>query len=90
MDIVKEDHGFSEKEKVKITQSEEYKQKMIEALWLHYYNHTLFAKGVISERNYIKMKLLILQREPRGSFRKETAYGLPEGTKSPPEKKEQG
>lgn len=49
-----------------ISQSEEYKQKMIEALWLHYYNRTLFAKGLISERNYSKMKLLILRREPRG------------------------
>ena len=66
-----------------ISQSEEYKQKMIEALCLHFYNRTLFAKGLISERNFMKMKLLILQREPRSSFRKEPAFGLPEGTQSP-------
>ncbi len=38
------------------------KQKIIEELWLHYYNSALLASGSITEEEYRKMKLRIINR----------------------------
>jgi hypothetical protein len=61
---------------VGINQRKEHKQKIIDALWLHYFNNTLFEKGLISERSFTKMKLQIVLRELRDCFREDTC-GLP-------------
>ncbi len=41
---------------------EQKTQAVMEALWLTYYNDTLFAKGVISEETRNRMRILIKQR----------------------------
>ncbi len=41
---------------------EQKTQAVMEALWLTYYNDTLFAKGVISEEARNRMRILIKQR----------------------------
>ena len=38
------------------------KQTLIDQLWLHYYNQTLYDKGMISERDYSRMKARINSR----------------------------
>ena len=38
------------------------KQAVIEQLWLTYYNDTLFAKGMITEEQRNKMRLMIKSR----------------------------
>ena len=40
----------------------EQKQAVIEQLWLTYYNDTLFAKGLITEEQRNKMRLMIKSR----------------------------
>lgn len=39
--------------------TEQKKQAVIEQLWLTYYNDTLFAKGLITEEQRNKMRLMI-------------------------------
>ncbi len=45
----------------KIT-TEQRTQTTLERLWLNYYNDTLYAKGLITEADRNKMRLLIKQR----------------------------
>lgn len=42
--------------------AEQKNKTVFEQLWLSYYNDTLFAKGVISEDQYNKIRLLIQNR----------------------------
>lgn len=42
--------------------SEKEKNATLESLWLNYYNDTLFAKGIITERERNKMRLAIKRR----------------------------
>lgn len=42
--------------------AEQKKQAVIEQLWLTYYNDTLFAKGLITEEQRNKMRLMIKSR----------------------------
>ena len=41
---------------------EQKKQAVMEQLWLTYYNDTLFAKGLITEEQRNKMRLMIKSR----------------------------
>lgn len=50
-------------EKKHYTEAE--KQNVVEQLWLHYFNRTLFEKGLISERERNRMKLVIDSRKPK-------------------------
>lgn len=46
--------------------SNEQKRKIVvEDIWLHYMNDTLYAKGLISKQEYIKMNLEINLRTQR-------------------------
>ena len=46
--------------------SNEQRRKVVsEELWLHYFNDTLFAKGVITEKEHLKMNLEISLRTQR-------------------------
>ena len=42
--------------------NERKKQAVVEQLWLTYYNDTLFAKGLITEEQRNKMRLMIKSR----------------------------
>lgn len=42
--------------------SEKEKNATLESLWLNYYNDTLFAKRIITERERNKMRLAIKRR----------------------------
>ena len=42
--------------------NEQKKQAVIEQLWLTYYNDTLFAKGVITEDQRNKLRVMIKSR----------------------------
>ena len=42
--------------------NEQKKQAVIEQLWLTYYNDTLFAKGLITEEQRNKMRVMIKSR----------------------------
>ena len=42
--------------------TEQKKQAVIEQLWLTYYNDTLFAKGLVTEEQRNKMRLMIKSR----------------------------
>lgn len=42
--------------------NERKKQAVVEQLWLTYYNDTLFAKGIITEEQRNRMRLIIRQR----------------------------
>jgi len=42
--------------------SPQQKQSVIDQLWLHYYNQTLHDKGLISDRDYSRMKAKINSR----------------------------
>ena len=42
--------------------TEQKKQAVIERLWLTYYKDTLFAKGLITEEQRNKMRLMIKSR----------------------------
>lgn len=44
------------------SKTEQMKQVVIEQLWLTYYNDTLFAKGLITEDERNKMRLMIKNR----------------------------
>ena len=43
--------------------SEKKKQRILESLWLTYYNDTLFEQGVITEDEHNKMRVKIKMRE---------------------------
>ena len=53
---------MAEKKEMKQSMNEQKKQAVIEQLWLTYYNDTLFAKGLITEEQRNKMRLMIKSR----------------------------
>ena len=53
---------MAETKKMKQSMNEQKKQAVIEQLWLTYYNDTLFAKGLITEEQRNKMRLMIKSR----------------------------
>ena len=53
---------MAETEDRKQFMNEQKKQAVIEQLWLTYYNDTLFAKGLITEEQRNKMRLMIKSR----------------------------
>ena len=53
---------MAETEDRKQFMNEQKKQAVIEQLWLTYYNDTLFAKGMITEDQRNKMRLMIKSR----------------------------
>ena len=44
---------------------ERYKKAICEDLWLKYFNSTLHKQGIITEREYLKMNTLIVERTQR-------------------------
>ena len=53
---------MAETKEMKPGMTEQKKQAVIEQLWRPYYNDTLFAKGLITEEQSNKMRLLIKRR----------------------------
>ena len=53
---------MAETKKMKQSMNEQKKQAVIEQLWLTYYNDTLFAKGMITEEQRNRMRLMIKSR----------------------------
>ena len=53
---------MAETEDRKQFMNEQKKQAVIEQLWLTYYNDTLFAKGVITEDQRNKLRVIIKSR----------------------------
>ena len=47
---------------MKAGMTEQKKQAVMEQLWLTYYNDTLFAKGMITEEQRNKMRVMIKSR----------------------------
>ncbi len=44
--------------------TEDQKQSVVEQLWLHYFNRTLYEKGLITETERNKMTSKINSRKP--------------------------
>lgn len=44
--------------------TEQQKKIVIDQLWLHYYNQILHDNGMISDRDYSRMKAKINSRKP--------------------------
>ena len=53
---------MAENKEMKQSMNEQKKQAVIEQLWLTYYNDTLFAKGVITEDQRNKLRVMIKSR----------------------------
>lgn len=53
---------MAETKEMKTDMTEQKKQAVIEQLWLTYYNDTLFAKGLITEDQRNRMRLMIKSR----------------------------
>ena len=53
---------MAETREMKQGMNEQKKQAVMEQLWLTYYNDTLFAKGMITEDQRNKMRLMIKSR----------------------------
>lgn len=53
---------MAETKEMKQGMNEQKKQAVMEQLWLTYYNDTLFAKGLITEEQRNKMRLMIKSR----------------------------
>ena len=53
---------MAETNEMKQGMNEQKKQAVIEQLWLTYYNDTLFAKGMITEDQRNRMRLMIKSR----------------------------
>ena len=53
---------MAETREMKQGMSEQKKQAVMEQLWLTYYNDTLFAKGMITEEQRNKMRVMIKSR----------------------------
>ena len=53
---------MAEIKEMKPGMTEQKKQAVFEKLWLTYYNDTLFAKGMITEEQRNKMRLMIKSR----------------------------
>ncbi len=53
---------MAETREIKQGMNEQKKQAVMEQLWLTYYNDTLFAKGMITEEQRNKMRVMIKSR----------------------------
>ena len=53
---------MEETREMKQGMNEQKKQAVMEQLWLTYYNDTLFAKGMITEEQRNKMRVMIKSR----------------------------
>lgn len=53
---------MAEAREMKQGMNEQKKQAVMEQLWLTYYNDTLFAKGMITEEQRNKMRVMIKSR----------------------------
>jgi len=53
---------MAENKEMKTGMTDQKKQAIIEQLWLTYYNDTLFAKGMITEDQRNRMRLMIKSR----------------------------
>jgi len=53
---------MAETKEMKADMIDQKKQAVIEQLWLTYYNDTLFTKGLITEEQHNKMRLMIKSR----------------------------
>ena len=53
---------MAETQEMKAGMTEQKKQAVMEQLWLTYYNDTLFAKGMITEEQRNKMRVMIKSR----------------------------
>jgi len=53
---------MAETKEMKTGMTDQKKQAVIEQLWLTYYNDTLFAKGLITEDQRNRMRLMIKSR----------------------------
>ena len=53
---------MAETREMKQGMNEQKKQAVMEQLWLTYYNDTLFAKGMITEEQRNKMRVMIKRR----------------------------
>ena len=53
---------MAETREMKQGMTEQKKQAVMEQLWLTYYNDTLFAKGMITEEQRNKMRVMIKSR----------------------------
>ena len=53
---------MAETKEMKAGMTEQNKQAVMEQLWLTYYNDTLFAKGMITEEQRNKMRVMIKSR----------------------------
>ena len=53
---------MAETKGMKTGMTDQKKQAVIEQLWLTYYNDTLFAKGLITEDQRNRMRLMIKSR----------------------------
>lgn len=42
--------------------TEQQRQVVVERMWLHYYNNTLLAQGIITETQHRKMQAMINSR----------------------------
>lgn len=59
---MKRRNSMAENKETKQGMNEQKKQAVIEQLWLTYYNDTLFAKGLITEDQRNRMRLMIKSR----------------------------
>ena len=57
--LLKERNSVAGIKEMKPEMTEQKKQAVIEQLWLTYYNDTLFAKGLITEVQRNRMRLMI-------------------------------
>ena len=53
---------MTETKEMKTGMTDQKKQAVMEQLWLTYYNDTLFAKGLITEDQRNRMRLMIKSR----------------------------
>ena len=53
---------MAENKEMKQSMNEQKKQAVMEQIWLTYYNDTLFAKGMITEEQRNKMRVMIKSR----------------------------
>lgn len=53
---------MAETKEMRTGMTDQKKQAVIEQLWLTYYNDTLFAKGLITEDQRNRMRLMIKSR----------------------------
>lgn len=53
---------MAEKEARKKAMTEQKKESVLEKLWLTYYNDTLYEKGLITEQQRNKMRVMIKTR----------------------------